>query len=1143
MKRVLISTIAIFTIILTLFLLLALRGLDLTFSRNVVATLASEILGREVQIEGPLIFKLSTDSQLTLSGIRVANAEGAGPEPLMELASLVVQVTTASLLDTPHIRLLHINGLKIRIQELVDGTTNIPNMLSGNERLEPTEEHFSTVPVTLESIQITDVVASFKSTRSQRPLLFSIEELSQQTQEDAGLTLHGQGFLDEEPWAFSGDYSDLSSLITGKNIHHSITGYIGGLDLQTQGTFPELANPKDWKLKLSINGKISKSLSTLSPLMTSGAQLNANLTIVDIDPGINWQANITLDDMALTLNGKADDPLEFDDARISLNAHGDNLSDFASVVGLGDLPPRSFSIAGMIIRQGSHFEIEEIVLRAGPDRLRLDGEFSRFPLTSDARLIMHVSGPDFSIYQSLLQLPVTLTVPYTFSAQLIDQEQGLELAVSKLQLGEHFAAVQGLIGDYPTFAGSDFTFSVDGPNLNQLGTAVGAPGMPSIAYKVTGKATVQKEGNVIMRDFRADIGDVSAFASGETSPLPTPDTLDFKVAVKAESLTDLGNIFGISGLAQKPVQFEATVLRELDELKLSDIAVQLADSTLVSEGVITLTDTGPYGNLNTVINIPDLPNILGDLPLSGLAKGPYTLSMVSQFADGVATIGASEIIGPGFKGTLSGHSGPDFAIAGMSLETKFNVKSPAALIPSAGDYQLPSTPLVLHLTSSTTGASTTVTGILEGKGAHLDFTTLIPLKDNTAISMALAGSGSNLAAFGDYSNLPFSDVPYDVDVTATIETGAYRALVKKFIVGDTEITGEIYLQPNDIPRLEAAINIPRADIKYWNNHVQRTENHSDKSTTPSAPKATTQKLIPNVLIPTAFLSEYTGDIRVTAGKMGIADPFFDQESLIDRMVINATLEKEVLDITLSELTGSRGKLSGNVKMELDHNLPVTSLQLEVLDFPLGITASADAIQKLPVHSLTAQFSGTGSSLRDLLASINGELELHGGPGVVDDVGLNMAMESFTDQLLELLIPTLDADPNIAVKCTVIALQANEGVVTLDPGFVMRTARMDMEAKGTIDLETEKVRIQFSNKARKGLGISASGLINPFIQIVGTLANPSVGIDAKGATIAGSTAVATGGLSILGEKLFDRFLSQDKPCEEARDRLDKINNEG
>ena len=83
-------------------------------------------------------------------------------------------------------------------------------------------------------------------------------------------------------------------------------------------------------------------------------------------------------------------------------------------------------------------------------------------------------------------------------------------------------------------------------------------------------------------------------------------------------------------------------------------------------------------------------------------------------------------------------------------------------------------------------------------------------------------------------------------------------------------------------------------------------------------------------------------------------------------------------------------------MKLNGDIPDASLQLDADGFPRGITATTDAIEELPVHSLRAKFSGTAQSLRDILALLNGALELHGGPGVVDDVGRNMAMGLFTD---------------------------------------------------------------------------------------------------------------------------------------------------
>ena len=68
--------------------------------------------------------------------------------------------------------------------------------------------------------------------------------------------------------------------------------------------------------------------------------------------------------------------------------------------------------------------------------------------------------------------------------------------------------------------------------------------------------------------------------------------------------------------------------------------------------------------------------------------------------------------------------------------------------------------------------------------------------------------------------------------------------------------------------------------------------------------------------------------------------------------------------------------------------------------------------------------------------------------------------------------------------------------------------------------------------QKGLGLSISGLVNPYIKLTGTLGNPALVVDPESILVEGSVAVATAGISILAKSFKDRFLSGKDPCGKA-----------
>jgi hypothetical protein len=106
------------------------------------------------------------------------------------------------------------------------------------------------------------------------------------------------------------------------------------------------------------------------------------------------------------------------------------------------------------------------------------------------------------------------------------------------------------------------------------------------------------------------------------------------------------------------------------------------------------------------------------------------------------------------------------------------------------------------------------------------------------------------------------------------------------------------------------------------------------------------------------------------------------------------------------------------------------------------------------------------------------------------------------------------------------------VVEGQPALVQQTDKLRIFANVNVDLKTEKLDASFKMTPRKGLGISLSGLVNPYIKLTGTLGKPALVLDPEGVFIEGGVAVATAGLSILAKSFKDRFLSEKDPCGKA-----------
>ena len=99
----------------------------------------------------------------------------------------------------------------------------------------------------------------------------------------------------------------------------------------------------------------------------------------------------------------------------------------------------------------------------------------------------------------------------------------------------------------------------------------------------------------------------------------------------------------------------------------------------------------------------------------------------------------------------------------------------------------------------------------------------------------------------------------------------------------------------------------------------------------------------------------------------------------------------------------------------------------------------------------------------------------------------------------------------------------------------------MAATPSINFKTEDLRVVVRTTPRRALSVSMGELVNPYVQIVGTLAAPRLAVDEKGVLISGGAAIATGGLTLLARGIWDRIKGSGDPCKQATDRaIEQLN---
>jgi len=178
--------------------------------------------------------------------------------------------------------------------------------------------------------------------------------------------------------------------------------------------------------------------------------------------------------------------------------------------------------------------------------------------------------------------------------------------------------------------------------------------------------------------------------------------------------------------------------------------------------------------------------------------------------------------------------------------------------------------------------------------------------------------------------------------------------------------------------------------------------------------------------------------------------------------------------------------------------------------------------------------GGGSSVAEIMAHLNGRIKISMGDARVKTSALGLIGGDMLMTLTNKLNPFSDSPPYADLKCGVVNFRVEDGLMLTENGIALETARLNALSEGRINLKDESIDLSIGTQPREGLGLNISNMAN-VVRLGGTLSDPGIRMDAgktgmAAARVAG--ALATGGLSLLGEGLYNRATADSTPCKTA-----------
>ena len=635
-------------------------------------------------------------------------------------------------------------------------------------------------------------------------------------------------------------------------------------------------------------------------------------------------------------------------------------------------------------------------------------------------------------------------------------------------------------------------------------------------------------------DVVASLGDLTARGAGLVALRDDLIGSWLQVDVAGLRLADIEPFVGVTGLPKVPFSLAGTVHAEPEGYRLDDTVATIGVDRLTVDGLLTKSPDLVGSSLELSVGGPDLERTgrlaaeLVELP--DLPPEPYTATAsIAVDATGcdvpdlVVTVGHAEA-------KVSGRIGLPPAFVNTDVTVRSRGPN-AALFSSVTGKPLPEAPFSVDgRVARTTGgfrfddqraqlgdSTIELHGALGQSprfvGSDLRFTTEAPSLDRI---MQLAS----------VENLP--DLEYHISGHVTGSPSQFRIDDLDVALGRSDVRGQLSLALEGRPRL--AIDLESAEVDVADlarDRADRTRTAADET-----PPPVQAQIEDRVFSDEPFDLEVLD--RLDAAVHWHVSSLRFLTTTVSGIDLTASLEKGRLTVGPFDAIGEHGgHLTGELLREPAADGHRIDLQLSLRGAKTDLTTSSRGSgAERTTTDVVMELSSHGRTPHEAASRANGDVIVSLSGGQVDSSIVDLIGADIVVSLLDALNPFSGAGAEtVGLDCAVFVVDVTDGLVLAEP-MAVKTDNVTVLGHGAVALDTEQLDFEWVTKPRKGLGVSASTITNPYVKLGGSLTKPALEVKPAQAVISTGVAVATAGLSLLGKGLYDRVTSEGKVCEKA-----------
>ena len=1110
------------TLALIVLVLSWLWAADLGVFKPQIERIVTQELGREFRIRGELDIDLARKTTILAEDIRLANPDWADQDDMVTIRRAELRIDLWSLLNGPVVvELLDIDDTAVLLLNPGDQAPNweLPILEEPDDADEPG------LDILFGRVDIDRLQVRLESVERERPLNLVIERLDQVHRDDDFLDLELRGSLDGRRVEVDGALGTWAALLEGKDFEFNLDAVLDTFTLSAHGRIDDIADLRRPEVEFTAAGP---DIDDLTRMLGLGEEGDGDINLAgSLKPVADGPMSLTvkgnLGRTEIDAVGEAPNVRSAETLRLKMTASGPDLGRILRLAGIHQVRESPFMLRFDAESVGSVFEIREATMIFADAQIDGVARFPRFPSIDDAVISLQIEGPDIERFRYITGLPGAASGPFSLGFTIDVREDGVEVLelVTKTSLGELQA--NGSIGDPDTFLGTQFNVRVETESLARLASAYDVDDMPDKPAELSGAAEYTDAG-IRTR------GPVSLVIDGDSAQVDGLVTLqagilgtDVNVNAAGGDLAALVAMFAeATGVPALPYEVDGR-LRVRDEgLRFTGIAGSLGTTNVSGEGLLVPGEMIAGSWFDLAARGARIEELVGSISDVEVRPGAFELQGKLLFRGGLMELRKVRLDRATGDARVDLTIGIDTPQPYLDFNVTANGRDVRSVLRGTGSFEAFEQPFSItargklrgphwtfdELDAAVGEATVTAAGDLEFEDA----------KASTEFDFAL--NIPSLAQLGTVDGRKIQDQAFSVSANVTGGDGVLTAEKIDVRIGDSDIHGDVLFRKGDTPSIDIDVYSDRLVFRPFLEDAEPV----------AEPEFEDGRLIPDIAMPVDALRKLNGSLDIDIGELQ------RRALLLKDIELDARLEGGRLDISTARFKARSGELLARGFYDASAETGTASLDVVARSLALGLLqANLDQLMKSDVD---ITLRTTGNDLRSMAGNANGVVYVDTRGGRFEKNQYQQLHAIYGDMLedtLNTINPFRETDEYTDFECVIVPLSVVDGVTAAVPSVFASTDKIRFVIQGSVDLKTEKIRIGVRSTPRRIVSISAAELINPYLQVVGTLSSPRLAVDETGVLITGGAAVATAGLSLLAKGLWDRLSKSGDACKQMSEQ--------